>query len=178
MTQPRFLTLTAFIAGAALLRLLPHPPNVAPIAAMALFGGACFASRRAAFALPLAAMLLSDLVIGLHASIPFVYGSFALVVGIGLLLRTRRTALNVAGAALAGSLLFFVVTNLGVWLVSGLYPHTAAGLGTAFLAAIPFFVHTLAGDLFFAALLFGAFALVERTFPALRELPLPAPQAG
>ncbi len=172
MTQPRFLTLVAIVAAAAAARLLPHPPNFTPIAALALFGGACFAHRGAALLVPLLAMLLSDLVLGLHASMPFVYGAFVLTVGLGLLLRGRRTVPGVAGLALAASVLFFVVTNFGTWAVGVLYPLTAAGLAQAYVAAVPFFAHTLAGDLFFAGLLFGGLHLLERNLPALRE-PLP-----
>jgi hypothetical protein len=178
MTHPRFLTLLGIVLAAAALRLLPHWPNFTPIAAMALFGGAHFASRRAAFAVPLAAMLLSDLALGLHASMPFVYAAFAATVGLGLLLRTRRTALHVGAAALASSVLFFVVTNFGAWAVGSLYPHTAEGLLAAYAAGLPFFAHTLAGDLFYAALLFGGFALAQRSLPALREGAAPAPAAG
>jgi hypothetical protein len=166
MIHPRFLTLLGIVAAAAALRLLPHWPNFTPIAAMALFGGAHFASRRAAFALPLAAMLLSDL-----------YAAFAATVGLGLLLRTRRTVWSIGGAALGASVLFFVVTNLAVWAVGGLYPRTAAGLAEGFAAAIPFYAPTVAGDLFYTALLFGGFALAERSLPALRD-PAPLPAAG
>ena len=173
MTSPRFLTLLGIVAAAAALRLLPHWPNFTPIAALALFGGAHFASRRAAFALPLAAMLLSDLALGLHASLPFVYGAFALIVALGLRLRTRRSVAGVGAAALAASLLFFAVTNAGAWAVGGLYPRTAAGLAEAFAAALPFYAPTLAGDAFYTALLFGGFALAQRALPALRE-PVPA----
>jgi hypothetical protein len=177
MIHPRFLTLLGIVAAAAALRLLPHWPNFTPIAAMALFGGAHFASRRAAFALPLAAMLLSDLALGLHATLPFVYAAFAATVGLGLLLRTRRTVWSIGGAALGASVLFFVVTNLAVWAVGGLYPRTATGLAEAFAAAIPFYAPTVAGDLFYTALLFGGFALAERSLPALRD-PAPLPAAG
>jgi Family of unknown function (DUF6580) len=177
MTHPRVLTLLGIVLAAAALRLLPHWPNFTPIAALALFGGAHFADRRAAFAVPLAAMVLSDLVLGLHATLPFVYGAFLAVVGLGLLLRTGRTVLRVGGAALAASLGFFVVTNLGAWAVGGLYPLSAAGLAAAFTAALPFYAPTLAGDLFYTAVLFGGFALAQRALPALRE-PAPAPAAG
>lgn len=165
--------MTSLVLGAALMRVLPHPPNFTPIAAVALFGGAHFDRRGWAFAVPAAAMLLSDLALealfgwGLHDQLPVVYASFAAVVAMGLLLRRRRTPLSVAGAALAASTLFFVATNLGVWASGGLYPRTTTGLYTCFVAAIPFFGPTLAGDLLYTALLFGAFALAERRFPAL-----------
>jgi len=109
---------------------------------------------------------------------PFVYGSFALNVVLGRLIRDRRSPLVVGGAALAGSVLFFVITNFGVWLSSDLYPQTAEGLVVCYVAAIPFFRNTLAGDLLYACVLFGGFALAEWRFPALRGQPRPAVAHG
>src|SRR3990167_3038350 len=154
--------LIGMIFVAAGMRFLPHPPNFESIGAIALFAGAHFDDKRWAFTLPLAAMLLSDAVIGFHGQMPVVYGTFALVVCMGFFLRERRTALKITGAALAASTLFFVVTNFGVWAFDGLYPRTFEGLVVCYIAAIPFFGNTLAGNLFYAFLLFGGFALVER----------------
>ena len=166
-TRPR--VLFAGILLAAVSRLIPHPPNVTPIAAMALFGGAYFSHRAAAFLVPLAAMVLSDLFLGFHPTTPFVYGSFALIVLIGYGLRGRKTVFTVAMAALASSVLFFLVTNFGVWATGTLYPRTWTGLATAYLAALPFFRNTVLGDLVYVAVLFAGFALLERSLPALRE---------
>lgn len=177
MYRTRFVVLAVLILAAAASRLLPHPPNFTPIAAMALFGGACFASRRTAFLVPFAAMLLSDLAIGLtrgdlslglHPLLPVVYGSFALSVCLGFWLRGARTFARVAGATLAGSILFFVVTNFGVWALGTWYPRTWDGLIACYVAAIPFFRNTLLGDVFYSAVLFGSLTLAERRFPALR----------
>jgi hypothetical protein len=161
------------IVLAALARLIPHPPNFTPIGAMALFGGACFADRRLGFVVPLAALLLSDVVIGLHILMPVVYGSFALNVLLGRWLRTRRTVVTTAAVTLAGSVQFFIVTNFACWV--SFYPHTVEGLVTCYVAAIPFFQNTLLGDAVFVCVLFGGLAAAERTFPALRE---PAPLAA
>jgi hypothetical protein len=159
--------LTAILVAAAM-RLLPHPPNFSPIGAMALFGGAYFGRRALAFAAPLGALLLSDAVIGFHSGMLYVYGSVALVVLIGWAVAKRITPLGIAAAAVASSALFFIVTNFGVWLKGLYYPQTLSGLAECYLAAIPFFQNTLAGDLFFSALLFGGFALLERRIPLLR----------
>src|SRR2546429_9840040 len=80
MWNVRFVTLVGIVVAATAMRLMPHPPNVTPIAAIALFGGAHFTSKRAALAVPLLAMCLSDLLLGfgVHRVMPFVYGSFAL----------------------------------------------------------------------------------------------------
>jgi len=169
MLRLRLLAILALILLAALARLIPHPPNFTPIGAMALFGGATLADRRLAFLLPLASLFLSDLFLGLHVLIPVVYGSFALNVLLGGWLRSRRTVLNTAAVTLLGSVQFFVVTNFACWLLW--YPHTWQGLVTCYIAAIPFFQNTLAGDAVFATALFGTLALAERCFPVLREQP-------
>lgn len=167
-TQPRLLAILAAILIAAALRLVPHWPNFTPIGAMALFGGAFFGKRALAFVAPLGALLMSDAVLGFHAGMPFVYGSVALVVMIGWAIAKRITPLTVAAAAIASSVLFFAITNFGTWLSSGMYPPSLAGLAACYVAAIPFFQNTLAGDLVFSALLFGGFALLERQLPILR----------
>ena len=159
--------LTAILVAAAM-RLLPHPPNFTPIGAMALFGGAYFGKRALAFAAPLGALLLSDAILGFHSGMAYVYGSMALIVLIGWAVAQRKTPLTIAGAALASSILFFLVTNFGTWATGELYPPTLAGLAACYVAAIPFFQNTLAGDLFFSALLFGGFALLEWRVPKLR----------
>lgn len=170
--QWRLVVLMALVASATLARLIPHPPNFTPIGAMALFGGACVADRRLALLLPLAALFLSDLFLGLHVLIPVVYGSFALNVLLGRWLRSRRTVINTAAGTLAGSVQFFVATNFACWLLW--YPHTVEGLVACYVAAIPFFHNTVLGDAVFATALFGTLAIAERGFPVLRE-PASAP---
>jgi hypothetical protein len=168
----RIFTLLTAILAAAALRLVPHPPNFTPIGAMALFSGA-YLGRRGAVALvvPLGALFLSDLVLGFYRGMPTVYFSVALIVIIGWVALRRVSPIRVGGAAVASSVLFFVLTNFGMWLSSGFYPRTLAGLEACYIAAIPFFQNTVAGDLFYAAVLFGGFALLERTVPALRSQP-------
>jgi hypothetical protein len=165
----RTLVALVLIVLAAALRIAPHPWNFTPIGAMALFSGAVLRDRRLAFLFPLLALFLGDLFIGFHKLIPIVYASFLVNVAIGLWLRDRRTSLRISLAALLGAIQFFLVTNLAVWQFLGSFPHTASGLLTCYIAGIPFFWNTLAGDVFYATLLFGSFALAERLFPALRQ---------
>jgi hypothetical protein len=172
LLNPRFIILVTMTLAAAMSRLIPHPPNFSPIAALALFGGACFADRRAAFGVPLAALFLSDLVLGLYRSLPVVYISFALIVLLGLWLRPRRNLVPIASATLAGSVLFFVLTNFAVWAMGSFYPQTWDGLVTCYVAGIPFFHNTLLGDALYSSVLFGGLFLAERVAPKLRE-PLP-----
>ena len=178
MTKPRLLVLVGMILAAAASRLIPHPPNVASITAVALFGGAYLSDKRLAFLVPVAALFLSDLVLGLYSHMEVIYGSFILVVCVGLMLRRKRTPLRLAGAALSSSIIFFVITNFGVWAFGSLYPKTMAGLATCYVAAIPFFQNTLVGDALYTAVLFGGFALAERWIPALRERTTLQPQSA
>jgi hypothetical protein len=164
----RFSVILSTIMLLALYRVIPHPPNFSPIAAMALFGGVYFADRKLAFIIPLFALVVSDLIIGLHDTLPFVYGAFAVTVVVGTWLRDKLSVISVAGAAFATSLLFFMVTNFGAWLFNpGLYPMTSAGLLQSYIAGIPFYANTLIGDVFFTALLFGGFYLLERNYSGL-----------
>ena len=177
---PGPLVLAVLILLAALSRLLPHPPNFSPVEAIALFGGALFASRAWAFAVPMLAMLASDLVMAVvlgdiyagylgGTSFWSVYACIALTTAMGLGLRGRISGPRLLGYSMAGSVLFFVATNFAAWIASPFYPQTAAGLASAFVAGIPFFQWTLLGTLFYAAILFGGFALLRRRLPVLAQ---------
>lgn len=169
MYRPRFVVLVGLIFATAAARLVPHLPNFSPIAAFALFGGAQFAQKRVAFVVPLVALFLSDLVRGSFSGMFAVYASFALIVGIGFWVRRHQRILPIAAAAFASSVVFFVITNFAVWAQGAWYPLTAAGLGACYVAAIPFFQNTVAGDLFYTAVLFGGLALAEKRWPVLAE---------
>ena len=169
LSSPRGLTLATAVVVIALFRLVPHPPNVSPVAALALFAGAHITQRWLAIALPLAAMLLSDLVLGFHPFMGVVYGAFALSALIGGQLRGRIRPLPVIAGATGASLLFFTITNFAVWLQGGFYPLTGEGLITCYGAALPFLENTLIGNLSYSALFFGLFALAERRYPAIQQ---------
>lgn len=167
--RTRIITLSIIIFSIALFRLLPHPPNVSPVAAIALFGGVYFADRRVAFLVPFAALMLSDLLIGLHDTMLYVYAGFALTVVVGFYIRSKLSATRIAAAAVFSSALFFVLTNFGVWLTSGIYPATAEGLLQSYVAGIPFLQNSLLGNLVFTALMFGGFTLLQQRFRVLRQ---------
>jgi hypothetical protein len=159
----RLLLGMALIVLAAALRIAPHPANLTPIGAMALFSGAKLRDRRAAFLFPLLVLFVGDCFIGWHVLMPVVYASFLVQVAIGRLLKTRSGVAWTAGAVLFGAIQFFVITNFGVWWLLGAYAKTPAGLLDCYLAGIPLFGNTLAGDALYSALLFGGFALAERS---------------
>ena len=164
----RLTALLSAILAAASLRLVPHPPNFSPIDAIAFFSGAYLGRRWLAFAAPFLALLLSDAVLGFYQGMEFQYVSVALIVILGAIVLPRTSIQRVGAASLASSILFFAVSNFGTWVVSGMYPHTVAGLASCYVAAVPFFQNTVAGDLFYSALLFGGFAIAERLVPRLR----------
>ncbi|MEK6614790.1 MAG: DUF6580 family putative transport protein [Bacteroidota bacterium] len=178
-----FLFITIAILLAAISRVIPHPFNFTPIGAMALFGGVCFTDKRLAFILPLLAMFLSDYLlelvsgIGFHTTIIYVYASFVLITFIGIIIRNNIKAGNIILASLISSILFFLITNFGVWAAGG-FEFGLSGLLTTYLAGIPFynneifgsfFFNTIAGDLFYCGILFGSFYFARSKFPALAK---------
>ena len=147
---------------AAASRLLPHPPNFAPVAAIGLFAGAAL-GRRTAWLVPLAALLLSDAFLGFYhpVSMLFNYAGFAACLLLGsAILGPARSFGRFAGATLSSAVAFFVLSNLGMW-VSGYYPRTFAGLVECYVAALPFFRNTLLSDVLYTAALFGGWALLR-----------------
>ncbi len=164
----RVMYVVGMILAAALSRLMPHPANVTPVTALALFA-AVHLDRRSAFLVPLAAMFLSDLILGFHNEMLWVYGSFVAIVGIGFLLKNHRSVTATIGATLAGSILFYLVTNFGMWMATpSFYAHTFDGLVECYVAGIPFFRNTVLGDMGYVAVLFGLYALLERLVPSLQ----------
>ena len=164
--------LVAMIAFAVGVRLLIHfvpgalPYNFTPVEAIALFGGAYFGDRLLAFVVPLGAMFIADLIIGLHAMLPVVYACIAASVLLGFGLRGRVSALRVAGFGVAGSLLFFIVVSFAEWVV-GDTEFCKAGIVPCYVAALPFLKNWLAGTLVWSAVLFGGFELLRRRWVAL-----------
>ena len=168
--HPRAALIAGIVIVAAALRIVPHPLNFAPIGALALFGGAYFSSKRAAFAFPLLAIVAGDVFTGFHQLIPYVYASVLVSVAIGLFLRRNRSVLRIGAATLAGAIQFFLITNFSVWFSSiGNYPMNLGGLIECYVRGVPLFWNTLAGDAFYVVLLFGGMALAEKKFPSLRE---------
>ena len=174
---PRFIVVFSVILTAALLRLLPHWPNFTPIAAMALFAGTYFDRKQYAFAIPVAAMFISDLIIGLHANMPAVYLSFAITVVLGMAIRKKVSVGSVFMASISSALIFFLITNFSSWLAMSLYPKNLMGLLECYTAGLAFFrdtsngfsflVNDLLGTTFFSAVLYGAFYLMQMRFPVL-----------
>ena len=144
------------VVVALLTRLLPHPPNFAPITSIALFTGFHLVNKRLALFIPLICMFLTDLILGVHSLMPIIYLSFVLISMIGL----KAKSLSL-GTVLSASSLFFIVSNLGVWYFY--YPLTWAGLSSCFILAIPFFINALMGDLFYTSVLQFSFNKLKQS---------------
>lgn len=159
------------ILAAAFSRLLPHPYNFSPIAGMALLGGAAFQNKKLAFLLPLGALFLSDICFSLFTNVPGFYGisqvinyaAFALIVVLGMVFIKKKKVSNIILTSVGASFLFFMISNLGVWVTAaGIPPYTAdgAGLLNTYILGIPFLGNTVVGDLFYSGVLFGAYGLI------------------
>lgn len=183
--SPGTLVLCGMIAFTVIYRLGVHaaagamPWNFTPVEAMALFGGAYFANRKLAVAVPLIAMAVADVAIAFTLPFaevtewlviaPVIYGCVALTAFAGFALRGRVRFANTALAAVGSATGFYLVTNFVTWLTTTMYPHTASGLVTCFVAGWPFYQYgTLPGTLLWSALLFGGFALLGRRWESLR----------
>ena len=154
MSKEEIKVIIGLIFIAILTRLLPHPPNFAPITSIALFSGFHFSNKRIAILIPLVGMFLSDIFLGLHSLMPVIYLSFILISVMSFYIKT----LSFTNVLLA-STLFFVFSNLGVWYFY--YPHNWGGLSTCFVLAIPFFVNAIAGDLFYTSVLQFSFKKIK-----------------
>ena len=151
----KYIFLVSVISFAILSRFLPHPPNFTPVTAIALLSSKGFNNRWIGLLIPMIIMFISDLVLGLHGSIPFVYGAFILISLFGSFVEK----INI-GVVLSSSVIFFLVSNFGVWFLY--YPSTFTDLVTCYTLAIPFFLNTILGDLFFSALMIYSFYYMQK----------------
>jgi hypothetical protein len=161
---------SALILLAALSRMLPHPPNFTPIGAIALFGAAHFDRKAWALLVPFVAFWVSDLILNnvflsayyegfvwLTDSFMWSVAAFALIALLGSRLLVSTKPLRLLASSLVASSVFFLVTNFGVWATGAMYAKDFSGLMTAYAMGVPFFWNTVAGDLFFVAVLFGVY---------------------
>ncbi|HYL75707.1 MAG TPA: DUF6580 family putative transport protein [Bryobacteraceae bacterium] len=164
--RPVALSLTTL---GAIARLIPHPPNFAPVGAVSLFAGARLPVWQA-YLVPLALMAITDPILAAFYHVPaysryqiFIYLSFVIGVWLGRRLRATENIAKIAAFSVLNSVQFFLLTNFGSWLWFQAYPRTSAGLADCYLAAIPFFAWTFVSDLLFTGVLFGLHAWLSRT---------------
>ena len=180
MKLNKTLLITSLILMGAFSRLLPHPPNFTAIASIGLFAGALMGGRYLKFIIPFLALFISDLAINntIYASyydgfvlwrpgFLWVYAPMLIMAGFAPMLIKKLNVKSVLGGSIAASLLFFVVSNFGVWLTDAMYPISISGLIGCYTAALPFLLNTLMGSVFFSAVFFGGFVLVKKYTPLL-----------
>lgn len=166
------------IVAAAFTRLFPHYPNFTAIGAMAIFGGSVIKDKKLSFLLPLGALFLSDVCLQLFTSTKgfygisqfFVYAAFLIITALAGFIQKRSVA-NIVLAAVWSGAVFFILSNLGVWLSSHFYPKTLSGLGACYWASVPFYkndffgnfvLNSIMGTAFYSAILLGVYAVFER----------------
>jgi len=166
-SRENVLFIVLFLVLAAITRLIPHPFNFTAVGAMAIFSGAKLKDRRLAFVLPLIVMLITDSIIGFHASMIPVYLCFSLAVFIGIKISQHQNVSSVVSGSLLSSTVFFLITNLPFWYADiSLYPLTLEGTMASYRAAIPFFRNQVIGDLFYNAVFFVSYyALTRKQVP-------------
>ena len=156
--KSHYLSIIGVIVLLASARLLPHPPNFTPILGMAVFSGAIISQRLLAYLIPLAAMLLSDLYLGFHSSMPIIYFSLAICVLIGTFISPKVSILNSFLCISFGVLVFFLITNFMVWYGSGMYESSISGLMTCYFMGLPFVQNTFISSLLYGM---GAFLIFD-----------------
>lgn len=162
MNFSRLLAILGFIMIGVISRLLPHPPNFTSLNAIALLGTIYFQNRWISLAMVFSTLFLSDLFIGFHSTMPFVYLSFGLIISLGYHFKSHRFLKTAPLLCFCSSLLFFFVSNFGVWMTSSLYPKTISGLGVCYLAAVPFLMNQIMGDLVYISILLSYVYMIEK----------------
>lgn len=152
-------------------RLLPHAPNLTALTAVALFAGTYIRPARLAFVAPLAVMLISDFVLGFHNVMFFVYGAWALIAALAMLMKgeNENSPSRLLALSLSGSVLFFLISNFGVWLLDGMYAKTVEGFVACYLMALPFLKNQVLGDLVYTVVFFTAWHFLQSRVPQLSE---------
>ena len=169
-----YIGIISLILFASFTRIIPHMPNFTPIGAMALFGGAYLKNKNHAFLIPIISLWISDIIINnfilsyyndftwFYPGFLWQYGSFFIMILIGFFFLKKISFKNVFITCLCSSLLFFVITNFGVWISGSMYPLSLDGLLMCYLAALPFYKGTLLGFIFYSSFLFGAYESLKQ----------------
>lgn len=163
----KHLPLFLILAVATASRLLPHPPNFTPVTGIALFSGIYFQGKKR-FVLPVLIMAISDIFLGFHSTMPYVYGSFFAITLLGSVFLKELRVTRIIILSLSSSLLFYFVTNFGVWLATNMYEKSVAGLIESYVMGIPFLKNTIAGDLFYTSLLLGGYRYLNTLIVSIK----------
>jgi len=153
------LAISLIIIG-ILLRFIPHTANFTPVAAIAIFAGV-YLNKKQAFIVPLLLMVLSDIFLGMHNVVLFTWGSFVLVTFLGVWAKNHKSFKAIASTSVVSSVLFYLITNFGVWAM-GWYPQTAKGLLDCYILGLPFLRTFTVATLVYTVVFFGAYELIAR----------------
>ncbi len=153
------LALSLIVCG-ILLRFAGHSPNFTPVAAIALFSGV-YLNKKYAFFVPLALMVVSDMILGMHNVVLFTWGAFSLTTLLGVWVKNRKSVFGITATCIVSSLLFYIITNFGVWFM-GWYPRTLAGLVDCYVMGIPFLRNFTFSTLIYSAIFFGLYETIAR----------------
>jgi len=158
----------AIILLAVVARLIPHAPNFSPIGGLALFSGANFRNK-IALLIPLVAMFISDIFLGFHKTIPYVYLSFIIIALIGSMIKNNKWQ-SIFKASLISSVIFFLITNFGVWVTGSMYQKNFFGLMQSYAMGLPFFRNTIISDLFYSFSFFYGYKFISNFISNKLEL--------
>jgi len=142
------------ISFGILSRVVVHTPNFSPVLSMAFLGGMYLKGRQAVL-VPLALMVISDLIIGFYPLMAITWGSIVLISILGLWLKERKSFINILSGSIFSAVIFYIVSNFGAWLT--LYPHTVSGLQQCYILAIPFFRSSLVSTLAYSLVFYAAY---------------------
>lgn len=176
--KKNILVLSLLIIVAALTRIVPHSYNFTPIAGMALVGSAYFHRKILAFLIPVLALYVSDFILNntIYSSfypdnaglifitdfMIFTYGAMLLTVLLGIKMLRKVSGTRILGSAVIASLIFFLISNFGVWLTTPMYPKSLVGLGESYIAGLPFLQGTLLSNVIFTPVIFFAYQMITR----------------
>ena len=155
-----FFYIIFFIGVLAIYRLIPHPPNFAPILATAVMCPLLIKDRIYGIAIPIFAMFISDILIGFH---PYQFVVYATILTIGFFAPMKKNLILVGTGACLASVWFFFTTNFAVWIIWDYYPKTIEGFLNCYTLALPFFKNTIISTLFFTGILFFLSKFLENT---------------
>lgn len=147
-------------------RLLPHPPNMTSITGLSLLAGSTI-KNKFFFIIPVFVLFLSDIFLGFHKTIPFVYGSYIAISFIGKFIKPFDNVKRLILFSISSSILFFLITNFGVWITSPMYTKNIQGLLNSYIMGIPFFRNTVFGDIIFTFVYFYGYRYISLFQPLL-----------
>ena len=165
-------------------RILPHAPNFTPIGAICLFGASHFTKKSYAFFLPIFIIFISDLFINnfifinesfivFYKGFYWQYISYLLIIILSTFtLKPKISLLNIGLSSFFSSLIFFIISNFGVWYGSGLYSFNLIGLISCYINALPFYYNTLISFLFYSYILIGSFYILQKKYKSVRPVHL------